>query len=159
MVGVSNEYALDALRPDGVRRIRRDVEGLPVHPPEADEYRSLFEWMERQPAATPPEGEWIPATMPPFRGIEVGKDGRIWVRRNTHPIQIPVGESRSGQPTIGWAQPFVYDVFEDDGSFLGEVRLPDRFEPYLFGADYVWGVWQGEFDEEYVVRLSLLTGG
>lgn len=155
VVGVSNQYSLEERRPDGVLRIRRDVERLPVHPEEADGHRRLFEWMERQPMFNPPEGEWIPSTMPPFCGIEVGIDGRIWVRRNTHPIQIPVEENPYGQPPIGWAQPFVYDVFEADGTFLGEVRLPERFEPHVFGAGHVWGVRRGEFDEEYVVRLSI----
>ncbi len=89
---------------------------------------------------------------------EQGSDGRIWVRRNTRPIQIPVVENSLGMPPIGWAQPFVYDVFEEDGTFLGELRFPDRFEPHLFGAGYVWGVRRGDFDEEYVVRLSIRAG-
>lgn len=156
MVGVSNEYPLEARRSDGVLRIRRDVEKLPVHPEEADAHRRRFEWMERQPAYQPPEGEWLPSTMPPFRGIEVDSDGRIWVRRNTHPIQIPVDETPGLPPPIGWAQPFVYDVFEADGTFLGQVRLPERFEPHLFGAEYVWGVRRGDFDEE-ICRAPLDT--
>jgi hypothetical protein len=158
VVGVSNEYSLEERRPDGVLRIRRDVEKLPVHPEEADAYRRLFEWMEQQPAYRAPEGEWIPSTMPPFRGIEVGTDGRIWVRRNTHPIRISVVEYPDGRPSVEWAQPFVYDVFEADGSFLGEIRFPERFEPYLFGTRHVWGVRRGEFDEQYVVRLALRAG-
>lgn len=155
VVGVSNEYSFEGHRSDGVLRIRRDVEKLPVHLEEADEIRRLFEWMEEQPAYRPPEGEWIPSTMPPFRGIEVGADGRIWVRRNTHPIQIPVDGDPYGQPSVGWAQPFVYDVFEAAGPFLGEIRFPERFEPHLFGAGYVWGVRRGDLDEEYVVRVSI----
>ena len=158
VVGVSNEYSLDERRPDGVLRIRRDVEKLPVYSEEADAYRRLYEWMEQQPAYTPPKGEWIPSTMPPFSGIEVGKDGRIWVRRNTQPIRIPVVDFPDGQPPVGWAQPFVYDVFEADGSFLGEIRFPELFEPHLFGTGHVWGVRRGEFDEEYVVRLSIRAG-
>jgi hypothetical protein len=158
VVGVSREYSLEAHRPDGVLIIRRDVEALPVDSEEAEAVRRLFEWMERQPMYSPPAGEWIPSVMPPFRGIKVGSDGRIWVRRNTHPIQIPVEENDLGQPPVGWVQPFAYDVFEEDGTFLGEIRFPDRFEPHLFGAGHVWGVKRGEFDEEYVVRLSIISG-
>lgn len=155
VVGVSNEYSFEARRSDGVLRIRRDVEKLPVHPEEADAVRRRFEWFERQPNYRPPEGEWIPSTMPPFRGIEVGSDGRIWVRRNTHPIQISGEDFPNGEPFVGWAQPFVYDVFEAGGAFLGEIRFPERFEPYLFGSGHVWGVRRGELDEEYIVRLSI----
>jgi hypothetical protein len=155
VVGVSDEYSLEARRSDGVLRIRREVEELPVHPDEADAWRSRFEWMERQPMYRPPEGEWIPSTMPPFSGIEVGSDGRIWVRRNTHPIQIPVEESPDAPPPVGWAQPFVYDVFEADGTFLRDVRFPERFEPHRVGGGYVWGVGRGDLGEEYVVRFSI----
>ena len=158
VVGVSDEYSLEARSPEGVLRILRDVEERPVHAEEADAYRRLFEWMEEQPAYRPPEGEWIPPTMPPFRDIEVGSDGRIWVRRNTDPVRIPVEENPDGRPQIGWAQPFLYDVFKKDGTFLGQVRFPDRFEPHLFGDGYVWGVRRGDLDEEYVVRLSVLVG-
>ena len=155
VVGVSNEYSLEARRSDGVLRILRDVEKLPVHPEEADAVRRRFEWFERQPNYQPPEGEWIPSTMPPFCGMDVGSDGRIWVRRNTHPIQVPGEDYPNGEPFVGWAQPFVYDVFEADGTFLGQIRFPERFEPHIFGAGYVWGVRRGEFDEEYVARLSI----
>jgi hypothetical protein len=155
VVGVNNEYTLEAHRAGGMLRIRRDVEARPVHPEEADAWRRRFEWMESQPAYTPPQGEWISSTMPPFREIEVGSDGRIWVRRNTHPIQIPVPENPDGAPGVGWEQPFVYDVFEADGTLLGELRFPERFEPHLFRAGYVWGVRRGEFDEQYVVRVVI----
>jgi 6-bladed beta-propeller protein len=159
VVGVSDEYSLEAHRTGGVNRIRRDAEELPVHSEEADEIRRQFEWMARQPQYQPPEGEWVPSTMPPFRGIAVGGDGLIWVRRNTHPVQVPVEDMPDGQPVVGWIQPFLYDVFEADGTFLGEIRFPDRFEPRLFGAGYIWGVRRGELDEHYVVRLSIEVGG
>jgi hypothetical protein len=157
VVGVSNQYSLEARRSHGVLRIRRDVELLPVHPEEAEAQRRTFEWMEGHPSYMPPEGEWVPLTMPPFRDIEVGSDGRIWVRRNTHPIRIPVDEIPDPDlpPRVGWAQPFLYDVFEADGTFLGEIRFPERFEPHLFRAGYVWGVRRGDFDEQYVVRLMI----
>lgn len=156
VVGVSDAYTFDAYRPDGVLRIGRDVETLPVHPEEADAYRRQFTWMESQPYYRPPEGAWMPEVMPPFRGLEVGDDGRIWVLRNTDPVAVAGDEVREdGMPLVGWTQPFLYDVFEPDGTFLGEVRFPDRFEPHLFGDGYVWGVRRGEFDEHYVVRLAI----
>jgi hypothetical protein len=155
VVGVSNQYSVDARRTDGVLRVRRDVELLPVHTDEADEWRRRFEWMAQQPSYRPPEGEWLPSTMPPFRGIEVGSDGRIWVLRNTHPIRVPADASPNGPPPVTWQQPFVYDVFDAEGRFLGEVRFPERFTPHLLRAGYVWGVHRGDLDEEYVVRLLI----
>lgn len=158
VVGVSDEYSLEAHRPDGVLRIRRDVEELPVHPEEAEAVRRSFEWMARQPQYRPPEGEWVPSTMPPFRGITVARDGRIWVRRNTHPIELPVEARPGGPPPVGFAQPYLYDVFEADGTYLGEIRFPRDFEPHLFEEGYVWGVRRGALEEQYVVRLSVMVG-
>lgn len=158
VVGVSDHYSLEAHRSDGVLRIQRDVEELPVDPDEADAVRRSFEWMARQPQYRPPEGEWLPSTMPPFRGITVARDGRIWVRRNTHPIEVPVEARPGGPPPVGFAQPYLYDVFETDGTYLGEVRFPQGFEPYLFEEGYVWGVRRGALEEQYVVRLSVVVG-
>jgi hypothetical protein len=155
VVGVSDDYSLEARRADGVLRIRRSVERLPVHPEEASAWRRQFEWMEEHPSYRAPVGEWLPSNMPPFRGIEAGKDGRIWVQRNTHPIEISVNDRPDRPPAVGWQQPFLYDVFGPDGSFLGEVRFPDRFEPHLFGPDYVWGVRRGDLNEQYVVRHAI----
>jgi 6-bladed beta-propeller len=159
IVGLSNRYSLDARRPTGTLRILREVPSLPVHAEEADAWRRQFEWMERHPAYRPPEGEWIPSEMPPFREIGVAADGRIWVRRNTRPIPIeaegyPDGPL-DGPPPVPWTQPYLFDVFAADGSFLGEVRFPDSVQPLLFGSGHVWGVRRGEFDEQYVVRLTL----
>lgn len=155
VVGVSDDYSLDLRRVNGVLRIRRDVGGVPVDSEEAGAWRRHFEWMEQQPSYSPPEGEWMPSTMPPFRDIEVSSDGRIWVQRNVRPAVLDLDEDPSVTPPIGGGQTFVYDVFEADGIFLGQIRFPDRVEPHVFGAGYVWGVRRGEFDEEYVVRLSL----
>ncbi len=159
VVGVSAAYSLDVRCPDGVVRIEREVEPIPVHPEEAAAYRAQFEWMDREPQYRAPVGEWLPSTMPPFRGITVGRDARIWVRRNVEPIPVPTEDSPGAPPAVGWAQPFVYDVFEVDGTFLGEVRFPANHEPRLFGDGYVWAIRRGEFGEEYLVRLRVVPIG
>lgn len=155
VVGVSNQYSFEAHKPTGIVRIRREVPSLPVHSEEADAWRRQFEWMERHPSYRPPEGEWIPTHMPPFRWIDVAADGRIWVQRNTQPIRLEVDGDPDRPPPAPWRQPFLFDVFAADGSFLGEVRFPDNVQPLLFGSGHVWGVRRGDFDEQYVVRLTL----
>ena len=156
VVGVSDGYSFEARLGSGVLRVSREVEALPVFRPEADEWIAYFEWMAaRMPGYSPPEGEWIPSTMPPFREITVAEDGRIWVRRNTHPVEIETTGVSNGSPPISWAQPYLFDVFEADGSYLGEVAFPERVAPMLFGAEHIWGVRRGDFDEQYVTRMSL----
>ena len=155
VVGVSAEYSFDVRRRGEVVRIGRTIEPMPVHAEEASEVRRRFEWMEAEPMYNPPAGEWIPSYMPPYRGLEVGDDGRIWVRRNTTPVRVRAEASSTGPPPITWRQPHAYDVFEVSGRFLGSVRFPDDLEPLLFGDGHIWGIRRGEFDEQYVVRIVL----
>lgn len=158
VVGVSNEYRFDIRAPGEVVRISRETELIPVHAEEAAEWRRHFEWMEREPRYNPPAGEWLPSTMPPYRGITVAGDGRIWVRRNTTPRPIEVRPVPNAPPPVAWSQPYWFDVFESDGRFLGGIRFPDSIEPMLFGVNHVWGLRRGDFDEQYVVRMTLNEG-
>ena len=59
-------------------------------------------------------------------------------------------------PPTTWREPTVYDVFEEDGSYLGEVRVPPRVSLMVLGRDTVWGTRLGEHDEPYIVRLRLV---
>jgi hypothetical protein len=52
-----------------------------------------------------------------------------------------------------------YDVFRPDGTFLGEVRVPDRVSLQAFGDEVVWGIRWGDFDEQYLVRYRLRFPG
>ena len=53
----------------------------------------------------------------------------------------------------------MFDVFEPDGAYLGEVRVPPRTNPLVFQRDRVWGLQSGEFGETYVVRFRLSHPG
>jgi 6-bladed beta-propeller len=155
VVGVSDSYMLEHYRAGEILRFGRRVDLLPVHKPEAEQWRRRFEWMEAQPTSRAPEGEWIPDHMPPFSGLQVADDGNAWVRRNVTPIETESAGSEGGPPPVTWRQPHVYDVFDSDGRYLGEVTFAKDIEPLLFGRGTIWGIRRGSFDEEYVVRMSL----
>lgn len=144
VVGVSAKYSFEVRRPGEVLRISRVTEAVPVHAAEAAEWRRRFEWMEAEPRYNAPVGEWFPSHIPPFRGLQVGDDGRVWVRRNAHPVRSDVETPEGGPPPITWRQTHSYDVFEADGRFLGEVRFPDDVEPLLFAAGHIWGIRRGD---------------
>lgn len=77
---------------------------------------------------------------PTVAALEFGRDGRLWVRRYPRP-EGPKGER--------WL------VFEPEGRPACEVTLPDGFDPYEFGADYVLGTATDELDVERVVMYGL----
>ncbi len=53
-----------------------------------------------------------------------------------------------------------YDIFDAQGRYLGEVELPQRFELWQAGEDFVLGVRKDDFDVEFVemYRLGKVAG-
>jgi len=49
----------------------------------------------------------------------------------------------------------LFDVVRTDGSHLGRVRFPDRFEPFFFDGRYVAGVTKDELDVQFVTVLEV----
>jgi hypothetical protein len=64
-----------------------------------------------------------------FRGIYAGDDGTIWVHlhqegvRRDPPAAAPPPPP-DPPPPILWNEPNVFDVFERDGTYLGQLRIP-----------------------------------
>ncbi len=42
-----------------------------------------------------------------------------------------------------------------DGTYLGEVQVPERTSIHIFRGDTLWGIRRGDLDEQYVVRLHI----
>jgi hypothetical protein len=49
-----------------------------------------------------------------------------------------------------------WTVVSSDGAVLGPVLMPERFNPLHFGSDYVLGVWEDEWDVEFLRLYELL---
>jgi hypothetical protein len=95
-----------------------------------------------------------------FGQIQVGADGRVWVRTSQPSERLPpdpdARPDAQGRPPLDrWVQPMVYDVFESDGTFLGTVHFPDRFQPVVFRGDTVWGLLRDDLDVQYVTRMRV----
>jgi sugar lactone lactonase YvrE len=161
VVGVSRDYSFEVRRPGGpVLRIERVVEPVELHPEERAEWEAANEWRRRTQADVlaaeiPP----VAARKPPYRGLFVGERGRIWVWRYTVAEKMDPAEIRPPDPNrpppVTWREPRVFDVFEPDGTYLGEVHLPPRTRASIFRGDTIWGIRTGELDEQYVVRLEI----
>jgi hypothetical protein len=158
-VGVSRDYSFELRRPgEPVLRIERVVEPVEVHPEERAEWEATNEWVRRtQGQFLTAEIPAVPAQKPPYRGLYIGERGRIWVWRYTRAEKMDPAEVREPDPNrpppISWREPIVFDVFEPDGTYLGEVHMPPRTNAMVFRGDTIWGIRRGELDEQYVVRL------
>jgi hypothetical protein len=49
-----------------------------------------------------------------------------------------------------------YDVFDRSGRYLGVVAFPPSFEPTDIGSDHVLGLWEDEFEVQYVLKFDLI---
>jgi hypothetical protein len=166
--GVSDRYRIDVFRRDGpVLRIERRVEPVRVAAGEkaSEEHRVARAMRRLQPDWTW-NGPPMPDTKPSFRQIFVGQDGRIWVqvRAPGHEVPEEVREPAAGEPTppTPWREPVVFDVFEPDGTYLGEVRAPDRSRTYpapVLGTEHVWAVVEGELGVQYLARFRIAKPG
>lgn len=164
--GLSTDYRIDLVRDDGVLRIERAADPVPVSDEErARQRESLVQRMQ----AFDPDWTWngppIPDHKPFFLDIVAGRDGRIWVRVPTearaveNPDHDP--EDPSSTPVL-WRTPVRYDVFEADGSYLGAVSAPAGFaatpDP-VFDGDHVWAVTRDDLGVNRVVRFRIVVGG
>ncbi len=162
LTGLSSDYRVDLVRDDGVLRIERAYDPVPVSGEERDYRRESLVRMVR---FTVPDWSWdgpaIPDHKPVFNELLTGRDGRIWVRLATAGQRVENEshdpEDRFSQP-VTWEESTRYDVFEPDGSYLGVVAPPDGFRSHpdpVFDGDHVWAVATDELGVERVVRYRI----
>jgi hypothetical protein len=166
IAGFPNRYAFEihqAGRP--VVSVRRDVKAEPVSRAERSEARQQIEDDMRK---TDPNWSWngpdIPATKPLYHDLQVALDGRIWVAVIPE-VSMRVGSSSSGGGSIGPAtnrprvegpppptpRPALYDVFEPDGQYLGQVQVPARVSSAARRGDQIWAI---ALDDDDVPRIK-----
>ena len=118
------EYSVEVWSPDGeLRRIIRRVDGR--RPPTDQEVEAAMERAMRPPPMGPgPATPETPDLVPAAFGLTVGAHGDVWVRR---------------EPVSGMGDGTVFDVFDHEGRFRGEIRLDGYFWLYEAGDDYLLG--------------------
>ncbi len=125
---------------DTVRIVSKDFTPVPVTSEDIEEARENLEWFTRQGGEI--DLSRIPATKPALRGFFFDADGNIWVE----PV---VAAEQQGR---------VFELFDPDGRFLGEILLPFelRTSPVpVFMGDYMYAVTRDELDVPYVVKARL----
>lgn len=171
VIGRNDEMSFTWSLPDGrSMRITRAVE--PVEYGRAERAQAQArEDVVAERWGDPPRT--VPREKPIWSEFEVDGDGRIWVRRHVEAVRVEETEAERerregiGNPPWEWVEPTVYDVIDQDGTFLGTVRFPnstwasvlDRVELVHAQGDTVWVVEKGEFGEDYVVKYRIMTDG
>lgn len=126
--------------------IRQMVEPRILSPEDIDAY--VEERMENAPSEQDGRQAWLrflgdmpwPDVLPAYRELKTDRQGALWARVF----------NRFGDETPRWY------VFDGEGVWLGTVVLPDRFDLYDIGDDYVLGRWRDDLDVEHVRLYALI---
>jgi hypothetical protein len=159
IVGVTDDYVFDVRPPDGPTvRIEKVYEPVGFGAEELAEWQAVIDWLER--LEHPGQVNDVRSAKLAYHSFLTDRQGRIWVRLHVAARKDEATEVTSreygGPPLISWVEPAVYDVFEPDGTYLGEVHFPWSTWPLLVHGDTAWGVRRGDSDEQYVVRLVMV---
>lgn len=161
-VSVSTErYVIESSRPGRALRIERDGPRIAVSDAEraVDVARITFQLRNVDPAWTF-NGPPIPAEKPPVAGLDLARDGRIWVRVSVPSVEIPEAEREPAQenrmpPRHHRDESVTYEVFEADGRFVGRVVLPWRATWMQADGNQVWFIDRDEDGLPAVVRARI----
>lgn len=140
--GLTGDYRIFQLAWNGdtLRSIRRDYEPLPVSAADLEEAREGLEWFLEAGG----KADWsrIPATKPAFEEFVIDEAGYLWVQMVSGP-----GEERR-----------LFDVFDPEGRYLGEVRAPFPiafFPPPIIRGDFMYAVTEDDLEVPFVVRARI----
>jgi hypothetical protein len=154
--GVTDRYHITLFRPGAPLAIERRIGPVPVQAAEAAAEKERITRNFRQSF---PAWSWngpdIPGTKPLFREIVAGDDGRIWVQLSQKGMREAAADTAAPDR---WTEPVVYDVFEDDGRYLGQVTTPHGFLAYpqpVFRGDTVWAAFEDSDGVRYVKRFQV----
>jgi hypothetical protein len=148
---------------DPVVSIRRDVRPVPISDQQRAEERANIEFILRMGDPTWTwRGPDVPSVKPAYRDVRTGLDGRVWVSvaAPSEKRVPPVGGDihACAECDLHSYDPPLYDVFEPDGTYVGQVRVPDqRFSFFMvMRGDIVWGIGRDSNDVQTVKRFRIV---
>jgi hypothetical protein len=160
VTGRNDVYDIELRRPEGTVHLRRDIPRPEVNSAEQEQWEAHRQRLIERVAARGDDADFepIPDVKPYFRQIHVADDGRIWVFRYVEAVERDDIEPVPGQPDrplLTWREPWTYDVFEPDGTFLGSVVVPETLRPYVIRGERIWGAVERQGIEQ-VLRLVVV---
>lgn len=95
----------------------------------------------------------LPEVHGPFETLVASNGGWIWAQlKDTSDPADAAARGAFGGFDIFPPTETHWDIFDPDGSYLGQVTLPPRFRAEAVDGLAVTGVWADDFDVEYVIR-------
>ena len=159
----NDEYALHRpTRDGGTLRIERSWNPIGVKRAERRAFQELEDHFSARRGERPSR---VPTSKPPFWGLWVDQEGRIWIALHEEGVHIPESPSerehrlRYENPPMEWWEARSFDVIESGGRFLGRLRFPNPQTDIAVARDNrIWVVERGELGEFYIVRYRVEGG-
>lgn len=151
ITAVNNQYEIVLHKEDRPVLIRREYTPIEVTSEEKEQWENFKKGFS---SAGHSIESSISDEKPPFKELLTDSQGRIWVWRYTESQSVDGGIFSSR--TKVWEPP-VFDVFNPDGSFYGNVTLPLGAVFLEAKDDKVWAVFTDKDQVEYVVRYKLVA--
>ena len=159
----NDDYVVHRPLPDRrILRIERSWTPVPYQRAERAEKQRLERGFSERNGRSPRR---IPEHKPPFSYVEVDTEGRLWVQMYARGYVEPEtpGEQALRERYDGllreWRQPFICEVIEPNGRYLGRLQFPTRRTDVVVARGrHVWVIEKGLFDEPYVVRYRIEPG-
>lgn len=162
----NDEYVIHRLLPRGEELlITRSEDPIRVSPQETTEWEARSEYFAQRNPQQREDYFPIPEVKPFLRELVVDPEGRLWVSRYTEAVHRPYSpEERAEREEQGlvdftWRDTTTWDVFDSLGNLLGVVTLPLQTSFVTAIGDQVWGVEQGDYREDYVIRWRIVEAG
>ena len=159
--GMNNEYRILVNDPTGdlTRIITYPTEPKPVGERDKAAILSFLRDQVESAGAPPPaveqflQGVGFAENYPAFSQIIVGPSNSLWVQRTRSADDMTEDAEEEMEVDLQDLGSPEWDVFDDQGRYLGLVTVPDRFAPVVVDGNHIYGVWADELDVQYVMRL------
>jgi hypothetical protein len=95
----------------------------------------------------------LPSTMPWIGDMRGDGDGGLWVREYDFADMVEFFDSALSRRTgVRAVRPAIrkWTVFDSTGRLMGDVALPQRFDVWGIGRDWILGIWRDDLDVEHV---------
>jgi hypothetical protein len=139
-IGDQEAFEVGLHSPDGALRRSIRLSGVDLRISRTDIDLAIEQQLAGQPSERQAmirshfENMDVPETKPAYGRLMVDAEENLWVGEY---VPYPY-------------QPAAWRVFAVDGSLLGTVRVPERFQVHQIGDDWMLGVWLDEVDVEHV---------
>ena len=159
MSAMNSDYRIEVRAADGSleRIVTRAFERRPVGDSDQRAMTAAIRQLMMDQGAPPQAVDMIMSQAsfaefyPAFAQVLAGPNGTLWVQRIATAEELGEAEDFDLQ-NLGSD---LWDVFDAEGRYLGDLTMPEKFTPVRVDGDAFWGIQRDEFDVQSVVRYRL----